>query len=72
MRSIRRVCTRVAVDLAQSSTKVKIYYAMVYRFFHPWPAASAINGKEGARERENEGRGGDIREQTTVPQILTH
>lgn len=75
LRSIPRVCTRAAVDLSQSSTKVKIYYATAYRFFHPWPAASAINGKERERQKERKReRGGEWyqRAEYFVPQSLTH
>lgn len=38
--------------------KDMVYYAMAYRFFHPWQAASTLNGRERERER--------IREQHTV------
>lgn len=31
-----------------------VYYAMAYRFFHPWQAASALNGRESENRRERE------------------
>lgn len=54
--------------------KDMVYYAMAYRFFHPWRAASALNGSESGRKRER-GREGEwekggqqkrIREQHTL------